>query len=367
MQTTPAIHTRSKRRYSDGDEARAILAAMSAATYNDFVLPVYYAGRVVAWVFGERSPSPVVHCYVRRPGDPETMWTGFTGIDDIIDETTNNGKLLRNQWMKRFNAASPNQVWTHLAGSGGWPTYEAFAGTALTARQFDESSRPAIANGGNKTPDTKHILSITASSTLGNPVFLLYDLVLSYDRCTLTNGSQAMVNVLTAQRYATAGQFGLRIMGVITTVMASACTFTTLTYVTPGGATKTIPNPTAYGVAGGATITGDTIPNGAWWTTPTGTARSQLCLPLAVGDTGIASITDFQMSATPASGEISFLLGYPLAWIPIITADALVTIDTVKQLPQLGRLYDGACPTFALWSNSTGHTQFFGDVVFGWG
>lgn len=366
--SAPYVQTRSKRRYSDVAEAAAIDLACRAATFNDFVLPVCYAGRVVAWVFGERYPSPRVHCYRRRPGDPETMWAGFTSIDDLIDETTNNNKILRAQWSKRLNATSAATIWYHLAGSGGWPTYEAFAGTARTARQFDESSKPAIAHGGNVSPDTKHILSISGQA-IGNSqvVFVLYDLVLSYDRCTMTNASQAMTNVLTAQRYAGAGQYGLRIMGLITTVMASSSLFTTLTYVTPGGASHTIPNPGSYGVVGGATINGDTIPNGAFWTDIGGTARSQLCLPLAAGDSGVASISDYQMSATPASGEISYLLGYPLTYFTLNSTDMMSIFDTVKQLPQLGRVYDGGCPTLAMFVNSNSQTIQFGDIVFGWG
>lgn len=361
----PTIIAPPKHLYTNSEEDAAIDLALAGAKYNDFVLPLYFRGKHLGWVMAEPAPSRVTYFCRRMPGDPETLWAGFQNVDDIIKETTQNGKLLRQFWCKRLSGSS-NNPWMHLAGMGGWPTYEAFAGAALTARQFDESSKPAIAHGGNVAPDTKHVISIAANSVANAALYVLYDLVLSYDRCTATNASQNFINGVAAQRYISAGQPGLRIMGLITTAMASGAGFSTLTYATVGGASHTIPNPGDYGIVTGTTITGDNTPYSAFFMDYAGTVDSMLCLPLATGDSGVASLTDQTMTATPASGEYAYLLGYPLAYFACPNTDMLTHIDTVKQMPSMARLYDGACPTIASWSVS-GLTFQYGELVYAWG
>lgn len=317
---------------------------------------------VAAWVAGEyRSPRVWVIKHtpaMDREIDPLGRLCGWNGVDDLIRETTQNGKLRTFWYEKAIGTSATGTFWTHWFPVRGYPPTGSLNGTALTAVQHSDADQGAMQHGGNVSPDTKHLTSVSirsdATAAAETCMALVYDLVLSYDNCAFSSGSQNFVNGVTAQRYISTGQPGLQIMPVITDV-SGVVPFNVVTYTDNEGNSATVPSPTSYDTPSvGSTPTSATC----WQSAVTvemqpGTFRSILTLPLAAGDLGVRSLTNFTMNDA-TTGEMSFLLGYPLAFLPGYGLDYNYLYDWVKQIPALPRVFDGACLTFAVFILSNG-------------
>jgi hypothetical protein len=374
MVELPYLNTVSKTRLSEGKRARIITRTAQAAVYNTRLLPVVYEGRILAWMAGEPFPSRRVSWFEHRPWMLQDVDTfnricGWTTIDDLIDEVTNNGKLRTTVYSKAFSGSPSGQAWGHLWGNRGSPAAGAFSGAAETAAQCSDTTLGALTNGGNVSPDTKHLLNVTVRNNgSADPlIFVLYDLVLKYDNCTMGNTLHTLTNGVTAARYAAAGEPGLQLMGCLTDVTASN-TLSTFTYADQSGNSSTVPNATSYvnpGV-GGAPTTGVTWPT--CWAADMGggTTRGILNLPMAAGDLGARSVTSYQYSGVGA-GEKALLLGYPLAYMPCPVGDMFFTYDFVKQIPSVPRIFDGACLTFAVYTGASTHDNYFATIQTAWG
>lgn len=133
---------------------------------------------------------------------------GFTSLDDLINETSTNGKSYRQDWNKNMlpTTVAVAGEWSCLARGGGNPAADTLynTGTNLTFNpvSFTTSGATGIPHGGNVSPDYKIIKNasaFSASATTMPSILMLVDLV-GYYRVTTTTTitSQAMTNTLSA-------------------------------------------------------------------------------------------------------------------------------------------------------------------------
>jgi hypothetical protein len=65
-------------------------------------------------------------------------------------------------------------------------------------------------------------------------------------------------------------------------------------------------------------------------------------MPLASGDTGVMDLAQMQCSAAVATGAINFVIGHPLAFVPIPLANCACLWDGINTAFNLVRVFDGA-------------------------
>lgn len=125
---------------------------------------------------------------------------GFTSMDDLISETTTNGKFKRTDWNKATHAVG-NQaagLWYSLFHSLGNPTAGVLGvvGTNLAWHGLTDRATGAIPHGGDVSPDTKHILNASVfGAGVAPSVWMLVDMLGFYPVNTVTTtGDQALVN-----------------------------------------------------------------------------------------------------------------------------------------------------------------------------
>lgn len=134
--------------------------------------------------------------------------SGFSSMDDLINEITTNGKFWRQDWNKNMlpTTAAVAGEWSFLARGAGNPGADALfnTGTNLTFQPVSDNTANAgaIQHGGDVYPDYKRILnaaSFSAAATTMPSVLMLVDLV-GFIRVTsvTTITSQAITNTLSA-------------------------------------------------------------------------------------------------------------------------------------------------------------------------
>jgi hypothetical protein len=130
---------------------------------------------------------------------------GFTSLDDLISETSANGKFRRADWNKLTHAvgAQAAGTWYALPHSTGNPAAMTLGavGTNLAFHAAHDRLAGSIYHGGDVSPDYKHILNasaFSASATTMPSVFMLVDMLGWYPiTTTTTTGNQALVNSAT--------------------------------------------------------------------------------------------------------------------------------------------------------------------------
>jgi len=68
--------------------------------------------------------------------------------------------------------------------------------------------------------------------------------------------------------------------------------------------------------------------------------------PLASGDTGVMDLDQMQCSAAVATGVINFVIGHPIAWMPMPIANLGTLQDYVRVTFALQRIFDNAALAF---------------------
>lgn len=351
--------TRKSRSAKLNDEA-IIVRAVRAAAGIPLPLPVYSNdGRFLGTTCGLGYNDPRVIWYDKR-------YFGYDSYDDIIAESTKNQKRYSILWGKNFNNSPTAESWADMWPLAGNPTVGAYSGTAATARQFTDSTQGSIQHGGHVSTDTKHILGGWISAQSEPWVYMLYDRVLTYDNSPYNAGVQSMTNTLPALRYIAAGQPGLQIMlTVCTTTGGNAANLTVLTYVDNAGNTHTMPVTNSVGIV--ASVTQGSADTCAKVVAPNN--QNSQCvspfLPLAGGDLGVRSITNYTTDAN--TGTLCFALIKPLALLTVPSSNEPAMFDFVLQNPNLERIYDGACLGLAVRALGTNASVVFGGLEFGWG
>ncbi len=343
------------------------MRAARAARGTQEVTPVFFGKRVVGTVYGELDGR--VHV---SPRDLRNLM-GFPGGYAEIVAAMRAGKQATGVFYLNGNNGFPQDRWGDL-----WPIQAGtaalgYTGTAKTARQFDSTTVGAFYHGGDVSPATKYAVSMSLGMSVTSGWMLwLYDRVLSYDECTITNATQTMTNTLTAQRWVGTGLPGLRFAPTmsLTDLGATVGAWNTVTYTNEASVgTRTSP----FGVTWSYPVN-QNAPSGA-----TGVVSACTCydatnffdlgpfLPLQTSDIGMASMTDFKFTANN-TGTICYAGIRPLAMIVGPPLGSTKIVNFARDQLLLPRIYDGACLGFLVYSaDNTGvNGAWTGHLDFAW-
>jgi hypothetical protein len=298
---------------------------------------------------------------------------GFSSMDDLVSETTVNGKFLRTDFNKLTAAVGTQAAgtWYSLFQGAGNPAANTLLGTgtnaAFQAVLDSTTGNGGIPHGGDVSPDTKHILnasSFSAGATSMPAIFMLVDLLGFYPltNATITT-AQTLDNTVTLPRY-TDGK-GVQAFLTPSTAMGAGTPTVTLNYTradtggTDTGRTTPTPLPTLNA----------TSPIGQISYSGTGSGKYGPFIPLQAGDQGIESVQQITFSATRTSGVLNLCLCKPLLTLPMTTIGVAAERDLLNQVPSLPRVHDGACLGWLMYAGAATpvSTPFFGHLDFAWG
>jgi len=287
-------------------------------------------------------------------------------MDDLINEMTS-GKFSRADWNKLTGAAAyAAGRWYDMSNLNGTPVANAWAGTALAWRTCDEATGNGtqifgIPHGGNVSPDTKHILNVSAVTAVatGVPAQLMLVDLQGYWPGISNNSAVAQTLTGTPSLRYTNGA-GCRLFWVQTAAAGATAQNIALSYSntvpTSGRALPVTVAMTASAIAGHISHSGTAANNYGPF------------LPLASGDTGVSNVASVTMSAAN-TGTGALCLARPLLTLPITTASVAGERDLLNQIPSLPQVKDGACLVWLYFAGAAtaASTNFYGSLEMAWG
>ncbi len=290
----------------------------------------------------------------------------FSSMDDLVNEITS-GKFNRADWNKitGTNAYTAGR-WYDFSGLAGTPVANAFAGTALAWRTCDELTGNGtqifgLPHGGNVSPDTKHVLNVSAITSVATGVpaqLMLCDLQGYWPGITNNSATAQTLTGTPSLRYTNGA--GCRLFWVQTAGAGATAQNIALSY------SNTVPTsgralPVTVAMTASALST---------HISHSGTAANNYgpFLPLASGDTGVSTVATVTFSAAN-TGTGALCLARPLLTLPLTTVGVAAERDLLNQLPSLPRVMDGACLTWLYFAGTAtaANTNFYGAVEVGWG
>ena len=286
---------------------------------------------------------------------------GFNSMDDLVSEISS-GKYWRQDWNK-ITAASAYTAgrWYCFSPLAGVPIANTWTGTALNWQSTNDASGFSLYHGGAVTPDTKHVLNLSAITAVATGVpgqLMLVDMQGYYPGISMNLATaQTLVGTPTL-RYANGD--GIKAYFVITTASGATAHNITMSYTNQSGvAARTPPvtvSCTASAIAGHITHSGTA-------------ANNYQFIPYASGDRGIQSVQTVTVSAASGAGVAALVLCRPLLTIPLTVAGIATERDMLNQIPALPQIKEGACLTWLYFAgNATAaSTNFYGSIDFGWG
>jgi hypothetical protein len=290
----------------------------------------------------------------------------FSSMDDLVNEITS-GKFNRANWNKLTGAAAYTAGrWYDFSGLNGTPVANAFAGTALAWRTCDETTGNGtqifgLPHAGNVSPDTKHVLNVSALTSVATGVpgqLMLVDLQ-GYWPGISNNSAVAQTLTGTPSLRYTNGA-GCRLFWVQTATAGATAQNIALSY------SNTVPT-SGRSLPVTVSMTASAI---APHISHSGTAANNYgpFLPLASGDTGVSTVATVTFSAAN-TGTGALCLARPLLTLPLTTVGVAAERDLLNQLPSLPRVMDGACLTWLYFAGAAtaANTNFYGGAEFGWG
>ena len=291
---------------------------------------------------------------------------GFSSLDDMYAEITA-GKFLR-QDINKITGGSAYTAgrWYDMSSLAGTPVANAWAGTALAWRSCDETTGNGtqifgIPHGGNVSPDTKHIVNVSALTAVATGVpaqLMLVDLQGYWPGISNNTTSAQTLTGTPTLRYTNG--VGCRLFAVQTAAAGATAQNLALSYTDSAGNTgNTLPVTvacTASAIAGHITHSGTAANNYGPF------------LPLANGDLGVQNVATVTMSAAN-TGTFALCLAKPLLTIPIAAASIASERDLVNQLPSLPQVKDGACLVWLYFAGAAtaASTNFYMATEFAWG
>jgi hypothetical protein len=287
-------------------------------------------------------------------------------MDDLVNEITS-GKFNRADWNKiTGGSAYTAGRWYDFSGLNGTPVANAFAGTALAWRTCDELTGNGtqifgLPHGGNVSPDTKHVLNVSAITSVATGVpaqLMLVDLQGYWPGITNNSATAQTLTGTPSLRYTNGA--GCRLFWVQTAAAGATAQNIAMSYSnTVPTAGRTLPVTvamTASGIVGHISHSGTAANNYGPF------------LPLASGDTGVSTVATVTFSAAN-TGTGALCLARPLLTLPLTTVSVAAERDLLNQLPSLPRVMDGACLTWLYFAGAAtaASTNFYGAVEVGWG
>lgn len=261
--------------------------------------------------------------------------TGFASLSDLIAEATA-GKRYTYQFQK-VGATGVVSVTNSLWGLGNHPAAGANASNAPGGDAPTDATAGAWPFTNPTSPDTQHFTAGYARADFVNTL-LLYDRIFQVNKTMNSTANEAVTGVPTRYQSVTGGAADsaegnflfVEVGG--TALAATAHNWDTNLYTDQAGATG-VTLPTITGNSG-AIVRRLDHPTGQWFA------------PLATGDTGIKALTQMHCSAAVATGVINFVMGHPIAWIPIPIVNLICVADGINTAFNLVRIFDDAALAF---------------------
>ena len=275
------------------------------------------------------------------------------------------------KWRTDFNKITGASAYTagrsyDMSALAGHPVANAWAGTALTFTECDESTGNGtqifgIRHGGNVSADIKHLINMGAITTAatGIPSTLMLVDIEGYWPGISNNTTSAQTLSGTPSLRATNGE-GCRLYWVQTSVAGATAQNIALSYTDQAGNTgNTLPVTTAMTASA---IVGHISHSGV------AANNYGPFLPLASGDYGVRNVASVTFSAAN-TGTGALVLCKPIIEIPLGVVSLYHNKDTLSQIPSLPVIPDGACLAFILIAGGAvaasttfaGHTEFVWD------
>lgn len=292
---------------------------------------------------------------------------GFSSMDDLVSEISS-GKFLRTDWNKiTGGAAYTANRWYDFSSLNGYPIANAFPGTALAWQSCNETAGNGtqifgLPHGGAVTPDTKHVLNVSAISAVATAVpsqLMLVDMQGYWPGISVNSAVAQNLTGTPTLRYTNGA--GVRAFFVTTTTTGATAHNIAISYTNQAGtAGRTLPVTVS--------CTASAIPPHI---SHSGAAANNYgpFLPMASGDTGIQNVASVTFSAASGAGAGALVLARPLLTLPLTTAGVAAERDLLNQLPSLPQIKDGACLVWLYFSGAAtvASTNFYGSIDAGWG
>ena len=274
------------------------------------------------------------------------------------------------RWRTDFNKITGAAAYTagrsyDMTALNGHPVANAWAGTALTFRECDESTGNGtqifgIRNGGDVSTDIKNLLNMGAITTAatGVPSTLMLVDIEGYWPTISNNTLSAQTLSGTPSLRATNGE-GCRLYWVQTATAGATAQNINVSYTDQAGNTgNTLPVTVAMTASA-------IVPH----ISHSGVAANNYgpFLPLANGDYGVRNVASVTFSAAN-TGTGALVLAKPIMEIPIGVASLYHNKDLLSQIPSLPKIPDGACLGFILMVGGAvaASTTFAGHAEFVW-
>lgn len=261
---------------------------------------------------------------------------GFSSLSDMISKWTQSNKgqnLLFNKSSSVTTVAGRGATSWYLSGTPGAGAAGAAAPGGTVHAKGDTGSYPVI----NTTTGSEGLFLVSgfAGNTTAVGAILLYDRLFSCAKTMSSSASQAVTGVPTRYQSTTSTDWdyaggNFMVPEITSNLSATAHNWTVMQYTNQAGTTASIA-PSTAGVASALASTIDLPVNGNWY------------MPLASGDIGVKALTQMQCSAAALTGGITWVVGHPLAVMPLFGFNTFTPQDWTNSAFGPVRMYDTAC------------------------
>lgn len=291
----------------------------------------------------------------------------FASLSALIAAAT--GGKQRTLMYQKTGAASnaignANDLWTR-AGFPGAGAAGAAAPGGTVPTSATNGAIPGYSNG--STTNSNHFLGGWATASVINNSLLLYDRIFSVAKAMNSTATEAVTGVPTRYQNGTAGAVDyiggnfITVSNPTTILPATAHSVTAAstavwnyTNQASTAAKQLNHNGTAIQTLAGVSacvVGGVDLAVGNWF------------IPLAVGDVGIKSLQQMQLSAAIATGTLDAVIGHPIAIFPCPVANLVCPIDGINTAFNLTPMMDNGCFAFLeLPKPATTATNYSGQV-----
>ena len=267
---------------------------------------------------------------------------GFSSYDDIILETSTNGKVaVRPFWKASSAPEAAGQVVT-LWKNAGLPGAGVDAGGTPGAALTNAAGGITLQD---EAVDEKFLMHLEATANQ-NCSLIILDRLVSVSGLSIAATGNVTVNSAALPRY-TDGVGVEALLELTTATTAGTAALSMNSYTDQAGNT---------GNAGGSVTFAAAAQN----------IDSAFFLPLAAGDTGVRAIATINVSVAGTSGVAAVTLVKRLAQIPLI-ANIGTVIDFTRGYPPMPKIFNGATLMLAIVAGGTSATTVQGVMTFGWG
>lgn len=287
----------------------------------------------------------------------------FATLDDLISEL-GAGKFARMTGFRTINTGATSVAgrWHECmggTGSGGVMTLTGTAGVGAALSSATSGAFPQQT--ANVTPDTKHILTLSAvtpAATAVPGILVLTDLLYMYPSCVVT-GTPSTLNNGAARPTRHNNGTGVQCSAFVVGALGAATPSLTVTYTDQGGTGSN---------TGTLTASANSLPVGACLTGGSAATLGSLYMNLANGDSGVRTLDSYTI-ASGTTGTVTFMLHRPLATIPLVAANVAGERDFLFNMPSLPQIPDDACLGMFLLTGGalTAGNQVQVDIGTAWG